>query len=77
MESNTLIYRSYYLLTKSTFWKGFASILNLTGGYYILNSSGIFSDDFDNKSIKSDWEAVSNDIKQSMHLFDDRSKTII
>ena len=60
--------RTDFLLKERGFWTGFSSILSLFGNPNMFNTSKS-GEEADKKALKSDWEMVGQDFKESMrHL---------
>ncbi len=56
MESNT-----YELFAESSFWEGFARVLDLGGNLSMFNESNS-PDEADCRAIKSDWQIIGKDL---------------
>ena len=57
-------YKTDFLFSKCTFWRGVGSVLNVPGNFYEFNTSNT-SEEADNKALISDWENVGKDIKDA------------
>lgn len=62
MKKNNEISTSF-LFSTSSFLLGLGSIFNIAGNYYEFNTSSN-GKEADAKAIRSDWEAVGNDMKE-------------
>ncbi len=69
MEESKVKLKSDFLFSKSTFWDGIASVLNLPGNYYEFNTSKS-PEEADKKALISDWENVGEDIRQARKRFE-------
>lgn len=59
--------RTDYLLSKTGFFIGVGSVINLAGSYFIFNDSGSAAE-ADRKALACDWEMVGQDFRAAMGL---------
>jgi hypothetical protein len=70
LDTSVTKHRTDHLFTKRNFWTGLSSILNVFGGDKKFNTSRS-SQEADIKALRSDWEMIGQDFKESM------SKTLL
>lgn len=68
MEEPKVIYETNYLFSKSSFWRGFSSVLNLPGNFYEFNTSETETE-ADQKALTSDWQNVGEDLRNAEKKF--------
>ncbi|SHG33270.1 hypothetical protein [Flavobacterium johnsoniae] len=69
MEKTKVIYRTDYLFSKCSIWRGIGSVFNLPGNYYEFDTSKT-EQEADNKALTSDWENVGADIRNAKKKFE-------
>ena len=57
--------KMHIMFRKRNFWSGFSSVLSIFGEEEKFNTS-ILSKEEDFKALKSDWEMIGDDIRNSM-----------
>ncbi|MFZ1750355.1 MAG: hypothetical protein WAU01_09195 [Saprospiraceae bacterium] len=70
---NKAKYKTNILFPRSSFLKGFGSVLNISGNYYEFDFSKS-SLNADTKAIKSDWAIVGQDIREAAKCILQKSK---
>jgi len=63
-EMNENVYTDF-LVSKGSFMGGAGSVLNLSGNYFLYDSSET-PEQADERAIRSDWEQTGNDIATAM-----------
>lgn len=73
MEEAKVKYESDFLFSKCNFWRGFGSVLNLPGNYYVFDTSET-EKEADQKALTSDWENVGADLKRAKKKFEKENR---
>jgi hypothetical protein len=69
MEKTKVKYKTDYLFSKCSFWKGVGSVLNLPGNYFEYEYSKT-EQEADTKALTSDWQNVGEDLRNSKKKFE-------
>ncbi len=67
-------YKWSFLFPRNNFLVGLGSVLNVAGSYFIYNKSKPSDGDADLNALKSDWEIIGEDFKNSKKEFEKANK---